>query len=178
MKKVLFLFGELNDSDVDWLITCGRREDVALGATLIQQGQRIGALYIVLEGAFNVRVIGKSEPIGVVGPGEILGEMSFLDSRGASTTIEAATPSRVYSVGREALSARLKEDAGFAARFYRSLCIFLSHRLRRLTVKIGEAEPESSEATEAADELDSQVLDGVYLAGRRFHRIMRSVSDS
>ena len=178
MKKVLFLFGELNDADVDWLISCGRKEDVAMGSTLIDQGKRIDAFYIVLEGAFDVRVAGRQEPIGLVAPGEILGEMSFLDSRAASTTIRAAAPSSVYCVPREALSERLKEDPGFGARFYRSLCIFLSHRLRRLTVKIGDAAAESAEATEAADELDSQVLDGVYLAGKRFHRIVRSVSGS
>lgn len=178
MKKVLFLFGELDDTDVDWLVSCGRKEEVALGATLIHQGRRIDGFYIVLEGAFDVLVKGQREPIGRAGPGEILGEMSFLDSRAPSTTIQASEPSSVYRLPQADLLARLKEDAGFAARFYRSLCIFLSHRLRRLTLKLGEGESGAGEGTEAADELDSQVLDGVYMAGQRFHRMVRSVSGS
>lgn len=176
MKKVLFLFGELNDLDVEWLISHGTKEPIAAGTLLITQGQPADALYIVLEGEFSVRVAGRKEPIGALGAGEIVGEMSFIDSRPPSTSVQASTSSIVYSISRARLAARLKDDLGFAARFYRALSMFLSHRLRGLTLKMSEGEPGAAES-HAADELDDQVLDGVYLAGQRFQRVLKGLTN-
>ncbi|MFM1942246.1 MAG: hypothetical protein RI897_1228 [Verrucomicrobiota bacterium] len=175
MKKVLFLFGELNDTDVDWLVSCGHPEHVSASATLIQEGQQIDAVYIVLEGSLEVTVGGPDQAITVVGPGEVLGEMSFLDSRPASTSIRARTESSVFRLPRAALEVQLASDPGFAARFYRSMCLFLSHRLRRMTLQTSaqDAAPANS-----ADELDPKVLDGVHLAGKRFQRLIRHTSGS
>jgi CRP-like cAMP-binding protein len=174
MKKVLFLFGELNDLDVDWLISHGKEERSAQGTVLIQQGKPTDALYIVLEGAFVVKAAGAKDPVGNLGPGEIVGEMSFIDSRPPSTTVQASAHSVVYSIPRTSLSAQLKADTGFAARFYRALSMFLSYRLRKLTLRMAEGPRDVPEA-ESPDELDSQVLDGVYMAGKRFQRLLQGL---
>jgi CRP/FNR family cyclic AMP-dependent transcriptional regulator len=178
MKKVLFLFGELNDLDIDWLISNGRKELVPEGTLLIQQGKPTGALYVVLEGLFEVSFTGlKKEEIARLGAGEIVGEMSFIDSRAPVTSVQALAHSVVCSIARERLSTKLKEDSGFAARFYRALSMFLSHRLRHLTLKISEQRGGNrSTQNESADELDTQVLDSVYLAGIRFERVLKSLS--
>jgi hypothetical protein len=56
MKKVLYLLGQLSDTDVEWLIARGSRELVAAGTTLIQAGQPVSALYIVLDGTLAVTI--------------------------------------------------------------------------------------------------------------------------
>lgn len=175
MKKVLFLFGELNDADVDWLVSCGQPEHVSASATLIREGQHIDAIYIVLEGSLEVTVGGPDQTITVVGPGEVLGEMSFLDSRPASTSIRARTESSVFRLPRTALEEQLTSNSGFAARFYRSMCLFLSHRLRRMTLQSSEHDAATNNN---ADELDPKVLDGVHLAGKRFQRLIQHTSGS
>ena len=41
LRKVLFVFAILNDNDIDWMTTRGRREQVEAGTVLIQQGQPV-----------------------------------------------------------------------------------------------------------------------------------------
>jgi len=180
MKRVLFLFGELNDLDVDWLISNGRKESVGQGTVLIQEGKPINALFVVLDGVFLVSVAGLSnQEIARMGIGDILGEMSFVDSRPPSTTVQALVNSVVFAISRERLSAKLAQDLGFAARFYRALSIILSHRFRRMTLRFGERQHGSpSSETQSADELDSQVLENVYIAGTRFERMSKRLMAS
>jgi CRP/FNR family transcriptional regulator, cyclic AMP receptor protein len=59
-----------------------------------------------------------------------MGEMSFVDQAPPSATVQAMEPSFVLDIPRRRLNAKLAEDAGFAARFYRALSMFLAARLR------------------------------------------------
>jgi CRP/FNR family transcriptional regulator, cyclic AMP receptor protein len=172
MKKVLFLFGELNDVDIDWLIAQGTTVQITKGSVLIQEGQPITALYIVLDGLFGVSLGGApGREIAQMPAGEVLGEISFLDSRPPTATVQALADSIVFAISRERLTAKLKQDSAFAARFYRALAVFLSHRLRVLTMKFRDGQ--SGPADKEADELDPDVLAGIYLGGRRFERMLK-----
>ena len=175
MKKVLFLFGELNDLDVDWMIANGSSEQVTKGSILVQEGKPIRALYIVLDGTFEVLVsLAEKTPLGRMGPGEILGEISFVDSRPPTTTVQALTDATVFALSRELLGTKLKGDPAFAARFYRAMAMFLSHRLRVLTLKF--AQPQNVSAREPETALDPEVLSAVYLAGKRFERMLKHLT--
>ena len=50
MRKVLFIFSVLSDSDVEWLATTGERMHLDPGAVLIPVGARVENLYFVLDG--------------------------------------------------------------------------------------------------------------------------------
>ena len=41
MRKVLFIFGELSDSDVDWLAKAGEKVNIPAGTVLIPVGARV-----------------------------------------------------------------------------------------------------------------------------------------
>jgi CRP-like cAMP-binding protein len=174
MKKVLFLFGELNDLDVDWLSSHGSTQRVSKGAVLIEEGRPIAGLYIVLDGLFEVLVSPTGKKIlGRMGAGEILGEISFVDSRPPTTTVQALADSTVLFISREVLGAKLKQDGAFAARFYRALAMFLSHRLRVLTLQFEHPQTDNAPAAQLPGELDEEVLSGVYIAGKRFERMLK-----
>ena len=68
------------------------------------------------------------------------------------------------------------EDSEFAARFYRALSVFLAHRVRRLTLQMSAGPDSASTEGPSSDELNEEVLDGVYLAGSRFQRLSKGVS--
>ena len=180
MKKVLFLFGELNDLDVDWLVGNGSTLHIAKGDTLIEEGKPIKGLFVVLEGLFEIQVErGGKQAIGRMGTGEVLGEISFIDSRPPTTTALALADSTVFAIPRDQLAAKLKQDTGFAARFYRALALFLSHRLRVLTLKYGaDGTGGRSETPDHPDELEDGVLSGVYMAGKRFERMLKRLTVS
>ena len=54
MRKVLFLFGQLNDDDIEWMLTAGTKRFVPAGGVLIEQGVPVDAVFILLEGKLAV----------------------------------------------------------------------------------------------------------------------------
>jgi CRP-like cAMP-binding protein len=181
MRKVLFLFGQLNDDDVEWMLAAGARRFLPAGATLIEQGVPVDAVFILLEGRLGVWLKGRRGPereIARLNAGEIVGEMSFVDARPPSATVRALEDSTVFAVAKSVLNAKLAADQGFAARFYRALAIYLSTTVRERHRALGGANTgevlEEGEEDDI-DELDANVLDGVYLAGERFDRMVKRV---
>ncbi|MFZ2957026.1 MAG: cyclic nucleotide-binding domain-containing protein [Candidatus Ozemobacteraceae bacterium] len=174
MKKVLFILGELADSDIEWLIKKGRRKTVPNGTLLVKEGKQIESLFIVLDGTFSIKVKAlKNSEIAKIGAGEVVGEMSCIDSRPPSATVTAITDAVVLDISRQELMLALKADLPFAARFYRAMAVFLSDRLRGTMNSMGYGDSETlEEDKEYEDELDSAVLDIVSLAGARFDTIL------
>ncbi|MFL6236563.1 MAG: cyclic nucleotide-binding domain-containing protein [Thermoanaerobaculia bacterium] len=177
MRKVLFLFGQLNDDDVEWMLTAGTRRFVPAGGVLIQQGVPVDAVFILLEGTLAVWLKSRRGPereLARLSAGEIVGEMSFVDTRPPSATVKALEGSTVFALSRTTLNRKLAADNGFAARFYRALAIYLSTTVRERHRDLGSG-GEGDEEEEDPDELDPNVLDGVYLAGERFDRMVKRV---
>jgi CRP/FNR family cyclic AMP-dependent transcriptional regulator len=179
MRKVLFLFGQLSDEDVEWMLDHGGKRTVPAGAVLIRQGVPIDAIFILLEGKLSVWLAGRTErEIARLNAGEIVGEMSFLDARPPSATVKGLEAAIVFAIPRSALAAKLAADLGFAARFYRALAIFLSTTVRERHRSLGygaDAEVVTDEDDDNEDELNPAVLDTVYLAGERFDRMVKRV---
>jgi CRP/FNR family transcriptional regulator, cyclic AMP receptor protein len=178
MRKVLFLFGQLNDDDVEWMIKTGRRRPLAQGETLIRQGVPVDALFILLDGRLSVLLGRQEREIARLNTGEIVGEMSFVDARPPSATVRGLEDAVVFAIPKAVLQAKLDRDAGFAARFYRALAIYLSTTVRerhRMLGVGGEVDLDEVQDQDDADELDPNVLDGVYLAGERFDRMVKRV---
>jgi len=165
MRKVLFIFGQLTDGDVEWLAKHGKKRRVAKATVLIRQGVPVESLYIVLDGELAVLQGKANREIARLGSGEMAGEMSFVDARPPSATVTARADSVVYTIPRRILGDALEKNPGFGARFYKSVATFLSDRLRK--------------ATDAAydDELDDSVLDNVDRAGARFNMLARQVQE-
>lgn len=179
MRKVLFLFGQLNDDDVEWMLRAGARRSVPAGGILIEQGVPVDSVFILLEGRLAVSLRprrGAERELARLNAGEIVGEMSFVDSRPPSATVKALEDSTVFALSKAVLSARLASDQGFAARFYRALAIYLSTTVRERHRDLGTGVTmDEEEEEDDADELDANVLDGVYLAGERFDRMVKRV---
>lgn len=171
MRKVLFLFGELRDGDVDWFARVGRRLTLEPGRFLMHQGQEDENVYIVLEGDLSVSVTGIGQ-IAQLGPGEIVGEMSFVSSLLPSADVIVQTPCRILAVPRQVLRAQIEEDHEFGLRFYRALAVFLADRLRGTVQRFGYGAYDRADLDPPVHELDDNVLDTVYLAGLRFERLV------
>jgi CRP/FNR family transcriptional regulator, cyclic AMP receptor protein len=176
MRKVLFLFGQLNDDDLEWMLTAGARRFIPAGGTLIEQGVPVDAVFILLEGRLAVWLKPRRGPereIARLNAGEIVGEMSFVDARPPSATVRALEDSTVFAVQKSVLNAKLMSDSGFAARFYRALAIYLSTTVRERHRALGYGTDLPPEEQDDPDELDPSVLDSVYLAGERFDRMIK-----
>jgi CRP-like cAMP-binding protein len=168
MRKALYFLGILNDADIDWLIAAGHRREIPGGAHLIDEGRQIDSVYLVIDGAFTVHTaaLGTREVARLMS-GEVIGEMSFVDSAPPSATVRAVERSFVLSIPRRRLNTKLNEDSGFASRFYRALSMFLADRLRTTVASFGNG-PAASH-----DEMESEALDNVAMAGARFDWIQK-----
>jgi CRP-like cAMP-binding protein len=136
---------------------------------LIREGQPVDSVFIVIKGQLTISAGRPGRILTVVGAGEIVGELSFVDSRPPSATVSAHEPATVLRIPRAVLSAKLESDVAFAGRFYRAVALLLAQRLRSTTIKLGYGGSQSlEEDQEAADEIDPALLDTVGLAAARF----------
>lgn len=173
MKRVLFILGQLSDSDIEWMIDNGSKQPVNQGEYLVKQGEAIENIYIVLSGGFRIFNIESPDMnIATIGSGEIVGEMSFLDERPPSVSVIATEVSSVYCISLERMKQRMEVDTRFAARFYYSIALFLSDRLRKTTSRLGYGVPEDE-----IDEINFNVLSQVGKAGSRFNRMLNKFSE-
>jgi CRP-like cAMP-binding protein len=172
MRKALYFLGILDDRDIDWMIRNGRKMTLAPGKILIEQGKPTDCLYFVLEGAFVV-FTQNTPKVAVLKAGEVVGEISFVDSRPPTASVRADMESKVGAISCRVLADKLREDVGFAARFYRSIAVFLADRLRTTVGSLGVQKLVLDESIEDADELAPHLLSHLSMAGARFSEMQR-----
>jgi bacteriocin-type transport-associated protein len=190
LRKVLFLFAVLNDNDIDWLVTRGRKAELPAGTVLIQQDRPVEALYFLLKGnlavLFSMMVDGQitERELARRASGEIVGEMSFVEAGDASASIKCAENSLILAIPQELLREKLQRDRGFATRFYRAISLVLIDRLREGVVQrgLGQKAYDRSESLaadiESEDEIPLDILEPTLLAGTRFKWMMNRLQTS
>jgi len=179
MKKILYIFGQLNNHDVEWLTENGRKLKLEPSDILVTKGEPNHHLYIVLEGSLAV-TSGGENPVkfASVESGEVVGEMSFLDGQLPSATVQAETECLVYSILNSRIEDKIKADEGFGLRLYKALALFLTDRLRSANSKYSDSDNENTEEEESSrDELNSIMTDNVGEAGMRFTRLLTKMKD-
>ena len=129
MRKVLYIFGLLTDADVAWMAQTGIQRRLGDGDVIIRQGESTDSLIILLEGELLVttRRLGQIARLGV---GEVVGEISLVDSAPTSATITASGNGLALFLDKTKLMQKLDSDDGFGSRFYHALAVFLADRLR------------------------------------------------
>jgi CRP-like cAMP-binding protein len=175
MRKVLYIFGLLTDADVEWIARAGVRRRVRDQEVLIQEGRPVDSVIFLLQGELLVTAQAAGE-IARLGVGEIVGEMSFVDSAPPSATVTALGECLVLFLDKETVARKLEIDVAFGCRFYRTLAIFLADRLRETVRRMGYG-PMSDLGSQAVakDELDMGILDTVSMAGDRFNRMLKTL---
>jgi CRP/FNR family transcriptional regulator, cyclic AMP receptor protein len=116
----------------DWALVADKASRVHFkeGAILIQKGKRANGVYLLLKG--SARVVIPSQASRTLGPGEICGEMSFLEDSAASASVIAEADMEAYHLDRATLQSLFELYPHLGSRFYRSLATNLSQRLREL----------------------------------------------
>jgi bacteriocin-type transport-associated protein len=164
LQDVPLIFGELNDSDVDWMLGVGRLEEISAQEVLIRTGEQIENLYVILQGTLAVFVqeqttnrnrlaslfaaletdVDNTEKddslereIIRLYRGEIIGEAITLDNPMSTCTLRALEDSILLKIPQRQLLVKLQQDIGTASRFYRVAAMLLSGRLQGLISRLG-----------------------------------------
>jgi CRP/FNR family transcriptional regulator, cyclic AMP receptor protein len=173
MRKVLFIFGQMSDKDVDWLASTGERIHLKAGTSLIKHGSRIDHLYFVLDGQLAIRAVSGVQ-IALLESGEIVGEMSLVDPAPTTVSVDVTVDATLLRIPDEVVRIKLATDLGFASRFYFALCVFLADRMRNTTRRLGYGNGIADPGTK--DELNENLLDTVHVAGARFDRMLQRLA--
>lgn len=138
-------FPKLSEEERDWLVSSSETLHFGSGDTVIAEGTTIDSLLLIKSGFLRVTRIYLDEICaefaGPLGPGEVIGEMSLMDGKGASASLVADGPAEILSVPKDVLLERLTGDIGFAARFYESLFLDVTRKLRSTKQRVMPVPP-------------------------------------
>jgi len=182
LRKVLVLFADLNEQDVDWLRNLGQLQRLPPGGVLIDEGQQVSDLSLVLAGDARVQVHsqGQLRVVGSSRRGELLGEMSLFNrgGHGASARVDTLDGLELLNINIDALLAALAGDPARASRFWRALARMLSQRSRDQLLERGlAATSRQAEAQRDDEEIDLGQLTGISTAGSRFDWLCRQLQN-
>ena len=156
----------LTGDDRQRLMAGAQRREVGDGEVILAEGDKHHAIFVFEEGAG--RVVRSHEgfdiEIASLSPGELFGEMSFIEEFGASASVLADGKGRVLVFDGAHVQALIDDDPGFAGRFYRSVAEILSRRLRSVVAQgiseYGWGGRAVGEATEVEGEGEGEEGDG------------------
>ena len=106
------------------------------GQALIREGEPSWAVYIVTAG--NARIERNGKLLATLGEGDVIGEMSFLESGSSSATVLADNDLSVELLESTELLKIFEAFPHLGARFYRSVAVTLSRRLRETSRVLAE----------------------------------------
>ncbi len=95
------LFAELDDEQLDRIAAAGTVQSLQRGVVVFEEGAEPGEFYLVLAGRVAIAQEsddGRESLLAVLGPGELFGEMGFLDGSNRSAQARALEESRVLMV--------------------------------------------------------------------------------
>lgn len=126
----------LTPNDWSLILDKSKPQTFKKGQRLVEQGKQTRALYLLGSGKVNISVAGIR--IAQIGPGEVCGDMAFLENSVPSATAVADEEVEAYTLEWSSLESLFELFPHLASRFYRSLAVNLSRRLRdQIGVKHG-----------------------------------------
>ena len=118
----------LTPNDWSLILDKSKPQTFKKGERLVEQGKQTRALYLLGSGKVNISVAGVR--IAQIGPGEDCGDMAFLENSVPSATAVADEDVEAYTLEWSSLESLFELFPHLASRFYRSLAVNLSRRLR------------------------------------------------
>jgi len=115
----------------DWTLLVDRAKRISFhkGDVVIQHGKQVKTIYLLIRGTAKVETLAKAV-VARIGPGQVCGEMAFLEHGAASATVTADEDLEACSIEWTELSDLFELFPHLGSRFYRSLAVNLSRRLR------------------------------------------------
>ncbi|AIB11394.1 mechanosensitive ion channel protein MscS [Azospirillum argentinense] len=112
------LFAAFRPEEIDELASGMHLRHVAAGEAVVRQDETGTSLFLVAEGALDVRGAfgGRTLLLDHMGPGDVFGEMSLLTGQPRSASVIANTDAVVYELDKEALDPVLRRRPELAAR--------------------------------------------------------------
>lgn len=161
------VLSELSNTDIDWMVGVGEKQTLAPGTALVQPNISPNAVYLLLMGSLSLSIPPtashghsngmvdamedgcEEQEIIRLNQGEIVGEAPLFNLRSIAV-VRAVESSMVLSIPQHQLLAKLRQDVGFSAHFYRAIALILAERLRQILEKPGQHHLSSNQPVKEA----------------------------
>lgn len=123
----------------DWALLRSRARSMLFraGEVIIAVNSRPKALFILKTGKAKVEVT-PGNVVARLAKGDICGEMAFIENTVASATVIAETESEVDALDVVEMSEIFSSYPHLEARFYKSIALLLSRRLRHTSAQLAQ----------------------------------------
>jgi len=117
----------------DWALIAdkAKRLEFQPGDRIVYKGKPTNGIYLLLKGTARAEIPSR-KVAPVIEPGEVFGEISFLDELPATANVVAQGRTEAYFLERLVLFSLFELFPHLGSRFYRSMASSLSRRLREL----------------------------------------------
>lgn len=118
------LFKELGDDERDALLSLMSETTLKRGESLFHEGDAGDRLYVIVEGKVKLSHTsddGRENLIAILGPGEIIGELTLFDLGARSSTVTAIAPSKFLYLSHKDMMRYIDEHPTMAKSMLREL---------------------------------------------------------
>lgn len=133
-------FASVNDGQLARLAAISIEISYEPGEIIFEEGASADRLYLVLSGAIELRMrmdgLGRPIPVGIVGPGEVVGWSTLVQPHQYTARGEARGPTRVVAVDSVRLRQLVEEDHSLGYYLYRQVASVIAHRLHDLRLRL------------------------------------------
>jgi len=132
---------ELNDDERRILAEAMTLRDLKHGEVLVQEGSADDHLYVVVSGVLGVvKGAGLEEEVtlNAIRPGDVVGELSFLDGATRYASLVALSDTRVLGLSRDDLEALLETRPKVVYHVMRAIVRVVHEIQRRLSMQTAE----------------------------------------
>ena len=126
------LFRYFTDAERQKVEKIGDVKRIAEGGYLIRASEIDSTLFAVEDGHLDIIGVrdGKPTVVATVGPGDVLGEVAFIDDSPRSVSVRAGEETTVRAWSKKSLSEALAAQPELLAKFAVAMCELLVERLR------------------------------------------------
>jgi CRP-like cAMP-binding protein len=131
--KRAYLFSKVGSVEIDAISGMAEWASVPDKTVLVKEGENSRSLYVLAKGKLVVKetVTQNMELIiARITPGDVVGEVGFVDKKPASATVRADGPCEMVRLDYLSLKDLFEQRPELERAFYRDLCRTLAERLR------------------------------------------------
>ena len=148
--KEVSVFAALSDEVLTLIGQCAKRVEIEAGKVLFAEGDLANEMVVVLKGGLEVYKRGRNgleARIAVLGPGDVVGEMSLVDIQPRSADVRAVEATSVVTVSHADIANVYREDPQSYTLMVLNIAREISIRLRRMDNMLANVTTELSDVT-------------------------------
>lgn len=132
------LFRYFTEAERERIESIGEVKRIAEGAYLIRAGEIDSTLFAIEDGHLDIIGIdnGQMMVLATVGPGDVIGEVSFIDDSPRSVSVKAGEETTVRAWDKRTLSEALAFEPQLLAKFGVAMAELLVERLRDMSRRV------------------------------------------